>query len=43
MILPQVADLRAKLRAYEYAAREAKNQVPVPLAPLSSSPVGLLR
>ncbi|XP_050767747.1 kinesin-like protein KIF18B [Gymnogyps californianus] len=39
----EVADLRAKLRAYECAAREAKNQVPGPLAPLSSSPVGLLR
>ncbi|NXN63401.1 KI18B protein, partial [Himantopus himantopus] len=34
----EVADLRAKLRAYEDAAREAENQAPAPLAPLSSSP-----
>ncbi|NWH48504.1 KI18B protein, partial [Fregata magnificens] len=39
----EVADLRAKLRAYEDAAREAENQVLVPLAPLSLSPVGLPR
>ncbi|NWU48539.1 KI18B protein, partial [Dromas ardeola] len=32
----EVADLRAKLRAYEDAARQAQNQVPQP--PLSSSP-----
>ncbi|KFQ64430.1 Kinesin-like KIF18B, partial [Pelecanus crispus] len=39
----EVADLRAKLRAYEDAAQEVESQVPVPLAPLSSSPVGLPR
>ncbi|NXN28047.1 KI18B protein, partial [Nycticryphes semicollaris] len=37
----EVADLRAKLRAYEDAARPAENQVPV--AVLSSSPVELPR
>ncbi|NXC74711.1 KI18B protein, partial [Anhinga anhinga] len=31
----EVAALRAKLRAYENAAREAENQVQAPLAPLS--------
>ncbi|NWS46056.1 KI18B protein, partial [Probosciger aterrimus] len=39
----EVADLRAKLRAYEDAAREAENQVPVPEAPSSLSPVELPR
>ncbi|NXE82518.1 KI18B protein, partial [Cochlearius cochlearius] len=39
----EVADLRAKLRAYEDAAQEAENQVPAPLAPLSSSPGELPR
>ncbi|NXU21999.1 KI18B protein, partial [Thalassarche chlororhynchos] len=39
----EVADLRAKLRAYEDAARQAENQAPALLAPLSSSPVGLPR
>ncbi|KAM6368449.1 kinesin-like protein KIF18B [Pluvialis apricaria] len=39
----EVADLRAKLRAYEDAAPEAENQVPALLAPLSSSPVELPR
>ncbi|NWI29333.1 KI18B protein, partial [Sula dactylatra] len=39
----EVAALRAKLRAYEDAAREAENQALVPLAPLSSSPLGLPR
>ncbi|NXD72068.1 KI18B protein, partial [Eolophus roseicapillus] len=34
----EVADLRAKLRAYEDAAREAENQAPVPRAPSSLSP-----
>ncbi|NXX85480.1 KI18B protein, partial [Urocolius indicus] len=36
----EVADLRAKLRAYEDAAREAQNPPP---SPLSSSPAGLPR
>ncbi|XP_061875512.1 kinesin-like protein KIF18B isoform X1 [Colius striatus] len=36
----EVADLRAKLRAYEDAAREAQNP---PQSPLSSSPTGLPR
>ncbi|KAM6042964.1 kinesin-like protein KIF18B isoform 1-T1 [Theristicus caerulescens] len=44
----EVADLRAKLRAYEGAAREVENQAPAllapaPLAPFSLSPVGLPR
>ncbi|XP_009582840.1 PREDICTED: kinesin-like protein KIF18B, partial [Fulmarus glacialis] len=39
----EVADLRAKLRAYEDGARQAENQAPAPLAPRSSSPVGLPR
>ncbi|KFM13312.1 Kinesin-like KIF18B, partial [Aptenodytes forsteri] len=39
----EVADLRAKLRAYEDAAREAENQALGPLAPLSLSPVALPR
>ncbi|KAM9656238.1 kinesin-like protein KIF18B [Morphnus guianensis] len=39
----EVADLREKLRAYEDAAQEAENRVPAPLAPISSSTVGLLR
>ncbi|XP_009326672.1 PREDICTED: kinesin-like protein KIF18B, partial [Pygoscelis adeliae] len=39
----EVADLRAKLRAYEDAAREAENQALGPLAPLSSSLVALPR
>ncbi|NXR01523.1 KI18B protein, partial [Sagittarius serpentarius] len=39
----EVADLRAKLCAYEDAARKAESQVPAPLAPISSSTVGLLR
>ncbi|NXX57410.1 KI18B protein, partial [Scopus umbretta] len=34
----EVADLRAKLRAYEDANRETENQVPALLAPLSLSP-----
>ncbi|NXK12695.1 KI18B protein, partial [Herpetotheres cachinnans] len=38
----EVADLRAKLRAYEDAAREAENQAPALQASLSSSPVRLL-
>ncbi|NWW98646.1 KI18B protein, partial [Caloenas nicobarica] len=37
----EVADLRAKLRAYEDAAQEAKNSVPV--VPLGVSPAGLCR
>ncbi|NXP04567.1 KI18B protein, partial [Thinocorus orbignyianus] len=37
----EVADLRAKLRAYEDAARPAQNQMPVPA--FSSSPVELPR
>ncbi|NXV52602.1 KI18B protein, partial [Uria aalge] len=37
----EVADLRAKLRAYEDTARQAENQVPQPT--LSSSPVELPR
>ncbi|NWQ86625.1 KI18B protein, partial [Burhinus bistriatus] len=36
----EVADLRAKLHAYENTAQEAKNQVPVPT--FSSTPVELL-
>ncbi|KFQ68586.1 Kinesin-like KIF18B, partial [Phaethon lepturus] len=39
----EVADLRAKLRAYEDAGREAENQAPALLAPLGSSSVGLPR
>ncbi|XP_010009720.1 PREDICTED: LOW QUALITY PROTEIN: kinesin-like protein KIF18B, partial [Nestor notabilis] len=39
----EVADLRAKLRAYEDAAQEAENQVPAPQAPSSLSPVQLPR
>ncbi|XP_075379187.1 kinesin-like protein KIF18B isoform X1 [Mycteria americana] len=39
----EVADLRAKLRAYEDAAREAENRAPALLAPLTSSPAGLPR
>ncbi|KAM4637485.1 kinesin-like protein KIF18B [Amazona ochrocephala] len=39
----EVADLRAKLGAYEDAAREAENQAPVPQAPSSLSPVELPR
>ncbi|NXI64223.1 KI18B protein, partial [Anseranas semipalmata] len=39
----EVADLRAKLRAYEDTARDAEKQVPAPLAPPSLSPVGLPR
>ncbi|KFQ77279.1 Kinesin-like KIF18B, partial [Phoenicopterus ruber ruber] len=39
----EVADLRAKLRAYEDGAREAETQAPALLAPLSSSPGGLPR
>ncbi|NXO47106.1 KI18B protein, partial [Aramus guarauna] len=39
----EVADLRAKLRAYEDAARESQSQAPVVLAPLGSSPVKLPR
>ncbi|NXF65314.1 KI18B protein, partial [Ciccaba nigrolineata] len=38
----EVADLRAKLRVYEDAARESQNQALVPLAP-SSFPEGLPR
>ncbi|KFR05006.1 Kinesin-like KIF18B, partial [Nipponia nippon] len=37
----EVADLRAKLRAYEGTAREAENQAPALLPPFSSSAVGL--
>ncbi|KFV60651.1 Kinesin-like KIF18B, partial [Gavia stellata] len=39
----EVARLRAKLRAYEDAAREAENQAPAPLAALTLSPVALPR
>ncbi|XP_042643301.1 kinesin-like protein KIF18B [Tyto alba] len=39
----EVADLRAKLRAYEDAARESQNQAPALLAPPCLSPVGLPR
>ncbi|KAM4645380.1 LOW QUALITY PROTEIN: kinesin-like protein KIF18B [Amazona ochrocephala] len=39
----EVADLRAQLRAYEDAAREAENRAPVPQAPSSLSPVELPR
>ncbi|XP_054657537.1 kinesin-like protein KIF18B [Grus americana] len=39
----EVADLRAKLRAYEDAARESQSQAPVVLAPLGLSPVELPR
>ncbi|KAM9250266.1 kinesin-like protein KIF18B [Cariama cristata] len=39
----EVADLRAKLRAYEDASREAEKRVPVLPAPPSLSPVGLPR
>ncbi|NWI70228.1 KI18B protein, partial [Todus mexicanus] len=34
----EVADLQAKLRAYEDAARASQNQAPAPLPPLSLSP-----
>ncbi|XP_050571433.1 kinesin-like protein KIF18B isoform X2 [Cygnus atratus] len=39
----EVADLRAKLRAYEDTARDAEKQPPAPLAAPSWSPVGLPR
>ncbi|XP_047903803.2 kinesin-like protein KIF18B [Anser cygnoides] len=39
----EVADLRAKLRAYEDAARDAEKQPPAPLAAPSWSPAGLPR
>ncbi|KAM8988541.1 kinesin-like protein KIF18B [Ara ararauna] len=39
----EVADLRAKLRAYEDAAQEAENLAPMPQAPSSLSPVQLPR
>ncbi|XP_035203410.1 kinesin-like protein KIF18B [Oxyura jamaicensis] len=39
----EVADLRAKLRAYEDADRDAEKQPPVPLAAPSLSPAGLPR
>nr|XP_013794952.1 PREDICTED: kinesin-like protein KIF18B [Apteryx mantelli mantelli] len=39
----EVADLRAKLRAYEGRAKGAEKQAPAPLAPPGSSPVGTPR
>ncbi|XP_062451356.1 kinesin-like protein KIF18B [Rhea pennata] len=39
----EVADLRAKLRAYEDGAKDAEKQAPTLLASPSSSPVGLPR
>ncbi|NXT34899.1 KI18B protein, partial [Pelecanoides urinatrix] len=39
----EVADLRAKLRAYEDGARQAENQAPAPPAPLSLSPEAVLK